>query len=427
MAGIQDTSGQDVMLDGAPRRRRRLVWMGSAAALLIVAGAFAVPSVKRWSEAEQSISSARLRFATVERGSFVRDISAQGRVVAAVSPTLFSPGAGTVTLMVQAGDEVDAGQLLAEVDNPELASQLDQERSRLEELEIEVERQSIGTRQQLLANQQRVDLAQVAITAAERELRRAETSYEHNVISQQDYERAVDDLATARLEHSHAIEDAELQEEALRFEQRTRELQLDRQRLAVTELERRLAEHRMISPVEGMVGNLAVNQKDQVAANQPLMTVVDLTAYEVELQVPEAFADDLGLGMTASVTLNSQRHAASVSAVSPEVRNNQVTARLRFDGDALPSGLRQNQRVTTRIVLDEREDVLMVQRGPFFDAGAGRVAYVVEDGLAVRRSITTGAASLAAIEIVDGLREGETIVLSSLDGYRDSERLLLTD
>lgn len=425
-SGIRDTSATDTVVDPSPLRRRRLIWAGAIVGLLLLGLATALPSVTRWSDSDRSLSRERLRFATVERGRFVRDITAQGRIVAAVAPTLYAPDAGTVTLAVRAGAEVEPGQLLATLANPELESQLEQERSTLESLEIEVERQRIETRQQQLAAQQTIDLAEVRIRAAERELARAEASYEHQVISLQDYEKAKDDLATARLEHQHAIADAKLEKEALGFEQRTRELQLERQRLLVTELERRMEALSVRSPVSGIVGNLAVEQKESVAANQALLTVVDLSAFEVEIQVPETYADDLGIGMETEISLGGRAFQGTLSSVSPEVQDSQVRARMRFDG-MLPPGLRQNQRVTARIVLDSRDDVLTVQRGPFFDSGAGRVAYVVDDRIAVRRPISTGATSLGEIEIVDGLEEGETIVISSVEPFQGAERVLLTE
>ena len=99
----------------------------------------------------------------------------------------------------------------------------------------------------------------------------------------------------------------------------------------------------MKSPVDGIVGTLAVAERASVAQNAPLLTVVDLTAFEIEFQVPESYADDLGLGMDAEVTYAARKYAAKVSAVSPEVRQGQVTGRLRFSGET-PQGLRQNQR-----------------------------------------------------------------------------------
>jgi len=153
--------------------------------------------------------------------------------------------------------------------------------------------------------------------------------------------------------------------------------------------------------------------------------VVDLSAYEVELQVPETFAHDLAIGMPAEIVDGAQRYKGEISTVSPEVVGGQVTARVRF-ADAKPAGLRQNQQLTTRILLDERPNVLMVERGPFVDSGAGRVAYVVNGDVAERRAIQVGATSLNAVELVSGVKEGERLVISGTDDFKGAERVVLT-
>ena len=128
--------------------------------------------------------------------------------------------------------------------------------------------------------------------------------------------------------------------------------------------------------------------------------------------------------MPAEVRAANQMYMATLVAVSPEIIDNQVSGRVRFDS-GVPPGLRQNQRLTTRILLEEKQDVLMVQRGQFFDSGNGRVAYVVEDGVAYRRSILSGATSLNRVEILDGLSEGETIITSSTDAFDGVETVLI--
>ena len=82
----------------------------------------------------------RVRIAEVTRGDLVRDISADGRVIAANSPTLYAIAGGTVTLHVVAGDVVKQGQALAEIDSPELRSKLAQEQATLASLEAEASR-----------------------------------------------------------------------------------------------------------------------------------------------------------------------------------------------------------------------------------------------------------------------------------------------
>ena len=181
----------------------------------------------------------------------------------------------------------------------------------------------------------------------------------------------------------------------------------------------------MRSPVDGQVGQLIVQQRANVAAGAAILSVVDLTALEVEVQVPEVFAHDLAIGMPAEIQDASGKYGAEIRAVSPEVIDGQVTGRIRF-GDAKPAGLRQNQRLTTRILMDSRPDVLMVERGPFLDAGAGRVAYRVRDDVAERVSIQVGATSLNAVEIVSGLAQGDRIVISGTDQFNGAQRIALS-
>ncbi len=423
---IADTSSQDVRLAPPSRTKRNIVIAGSAAVLLVGAW-LAAPAVERWANATVSVPLDRVRIATVTRGDMVRDVSVQGRVVAAVSPTLYASAPGTITLEVVAGEQVEEGQVLAIIDSPELTSRFRQLESGYEQGQMNLERQRIDLRQQALEKHKVADLAAVALTAANREKRRADQADERGVIPKIDYEKAVDDLQNAELAHRHAKADAELFDERAAFELRATEFELRQQELALAELQRQVEQLTIRSPVSGIVGDLLVVQKQAVAKDTPVMAVVDLTRFEIDVQVPESYADDLAVGMQAEVMQGNTRYAGELVAVSPEIVNNQVSGRVRFTGDA-PAGLRQNQRLTTRILLAEHPDVLMVQRGQFLESSGGRVAYVIgEDGLAVRRSIETGARSLAAVEIVNGLDAGDRIVISNIDPFRSAETVLLTD
>ena len=423
---IADTSAQDVALQ-AKSKTRQWVLAGTGLLILIVVAVLVTPSLKRWAGSSISVPRDRLRLATVARTDLVRDVSVQGRVVAAISPSLFAPADGTITLLVEAGAKVVEGQSLALLDSPDLRNQLQQEQATLDSLSVEFERQRIETKQKALDNRKNIDLTRVTLIAAERERRRAESGYKIEAISEIDFEKTKDDLETAKLAHEHAVADAVLDDERLVFELKTRELQVDRQSLLVQDLLRQVDELNMRSPVSGIVGNLMVDQKAAVARNQVVMSVVDLSAFEIEAQVPESYADDLGLGMDAEVLVANQKYPASLVSVSPEIIQNQVTTRIRFTGE-MPPGLRQNQRLTTRILMEEKNNVLTLQRGQFLDSGGSRIAYVLDDdNVAHRRSIEIGARSLAAVEIVNGLKEGEVVVISSIDQFRSADSVLVID
>lgn len=383
--------------------------------------------MQRWANATISVPVDRVRTATVTRGDLVQDVSVQGRVVAAVSPTLYASASGTITIEVAAGEQVLQGQVVATVVSPELNNALQQAESSFEQRKMELERQRIESRQLALEKRKEADLADVALVAANREKRRADEANERGVMPEIDFEKAQDDLRNAELAYKHAVADANLFDERLAFEIKASEFDVGRQQLFVDDLRRQVDDLAIKSPVNGIVGDLLVDQKAAVSRDMPVMAVVDLSRFEIDAQIPESYADDLAIGMTAEVLVGGARYPGQLAAVSPEIVSNQVASRIRFSGD-MPTGLRQNQRLTVRVLLAEHNDVMMVQRGQFLDSGGGRIAYIVtEQGMAEKRLIETGARSLGAVEIVAGLQPGDKIVISNLDAFRSAETVLLTD
>ena len=239
-----------------------------------------------------------------------------------------------------------------------------------------------------------------------------------------DYEKSKDDLNTAELQYEHAKQDAVLEKESLEFELKTRELDLDTQKLTIADIQRQIDELSIRAPVSGVIGNLVVEERENVIANMALLTVVDLSAFEVEIKVPESYADDIGISMDAELSFNGELLAAKVTAISPEVVNNQVAGRLKFVNDSVV-GLKQNQRLAVRIFLESKKDVLKIKRGPFFESGGGQIVYLVNDGVAVKTAISTGSTSISEIEILGGLAQGDRIVISSHDVFNKANIILI--
>lgn len=98
-----------------------------------------------------SIQTSKVQLATVLRGDLTRDVAANGRIVAANAPQVYSPEQGYVDLLVQPGDKVSLGQVIAQVSSPELNNKLKQQESVLQRLSGELERQKLDARRQSLA------------------------------------------------------------------------------------------------------------------------------------------------------------------------------------------------------------------------------------------------------------------------------------
>jgi len=421
---IQQTDSMDVILEKPTGLSRRSKILIGAAVVLILASIPLWPALQRWSRADQSVDLARLRIASVTRGDLERDVAAEGRIVAANHPRLYSPAEGTVSLRVRAGQTVKKGQALATVESPELESQLAQERSRLQSLESELGRARISARQQNVGNEQNAELRRVRLEAARRELQRAEKLRSEGLLNEVEHERNKDAVRLAEVELDQAREGLKLQREVLDFEVADRARQVERQRLVVAELERRVRELAVAAPFDGQVATVDVDDRQAVTANAPLLTVVDLSTYEVEIRIPEAYADEIGSGTRVEIDYAGRKFPGTLTAVSPEVRESQVEGTVAF-GDGPPEGLRQNQRVSVRLVLDRRTDVLKVSRGPFLESGGGRKVYVLEDGLATLRDIRTGAMSVGEVEILEGLAEGDQILLTDTQQFQGAETVLV--
>ncbi len=196
----------------------------------------------------------------------------------------------------------------------------------------------------------------------------------------------------------------------------------DRQKAVVAEVQRQVDALTLRAPFDGQVGQVQAVQSTNLAANAPVLGVVDLSKFEVEIKVPESFARDLAIDMPAQLTGgNGKPFPGEISAVSPEVVNGEVNARVRF-ASAQPEGLRQSQRMSVRVLLDTRKDVLKVERGPFVEQGNG-VAYVMDGRTAVRRPVELGVSSLGEVEIKSGVQPGDRIVVSGSDLFKDAERV----
>ena len=419
-AMIRDTSHQDTVV--APpkgqKNKRRAIIGGSVA----VAAAAVVFLLTAWSSSEHSVNANRIRVAEVGRGTLVRDASVNGRVVAAVSPTLYSTAPSTVTLKVAAGDTVKRGQVLAVLESPDLSDALKVEQSSYSQLEAEVARQRILSRKQKLLAQREADTAEIDRLSAQRTLERYEGVANEGIIAKIDYQKAKDALKSAQIRAKHASDAAALEGDDVGLALKTKINELDRQRLSMANAQRRVDELTVRAPVDGFIGTLSVQNRSVVPANAALMTLVDLSRLEVELEVPETYVSDMGLGMTAEIVLPSGTATGKLSALSPEVVRNQVLARVRFDGEQ-PKGLRQSQRLTARLLIEEKPNVLMVPRGPFVENEGGRFAYVVEDGVAVRRPITVGATSISSVEILSGLKPGDKVVIAGTDTFKNAARV----
>ena len=421
---IESTSNMDrPLVDERSAARKRWLIGGALVAVLILA-AFLFPGIARWSRSERAVDASTLRIGEVVRGDLLRDVSVQGRVIASLHPTLFSSSSGVITLRTKEGSVVRKGDVLAIIDSAELRSDLEQSRAALLSMRSEAGRQRITSNQTQLRREQASRLAAVRLDAAKRALAGSEKLRSEGLVGNLEYQKAQDDVRVATLEYEQARREIGLDAESNNFDLRDRELQVQRQAAATAELQRRADELTIRAPFDGMVANIAVSDRDAVSSSQPLLTVVNLSSLELEIAVPEEYAPFTVIGTPATISFGGNDYRGQVTAISPEVSGSQVNGRVAFAG-AAPPGLKQNQRLTTRLVFDSRKGVLKVPRGAFLESGGGKFVYLVDNGVATKHPIDVGVIGATEVEIASGLKEGDRIVLSDTTGFNGATAVLL--
>jgi HlyD family secretion protein len=313
---ISDGSTMDQQ--AAPRKRLngRRVFLLALALACVIAALLAYPSLHRWASAERAVSASALRIGEVTQGELVRELSVQGRVVAAEAPTLVSPTLGVVSVLVRAGDVVAQGQPLAWIESPELANALEQERSTLLSMQVELDRQRVAARQKHAENLQQVELLEVRERANQRSAQRARALFDEKLVSAIDLEKALDEVEVVQLEIRNQRHKINLDQQSADFDFQNREHLMQRQEFVIRDLERKIDQLAVVSPVSGLVAKVEVRDKDTVQPNQDLFSVVDLSKFQVQIAFPENYSNEVIPGTGAVIVFNGVDYPAEIKYLS---------------------------------------------------------------------------------------------------------------
>src|ERR1700742_1055235 len=246
---LRDTSGQDRVIEPKNIFQRHRKWVIAG---LVVAGALITlfVTLSRYSGAGVSVDRSRVSIAAVERGNFVRDIAADGQVVAAVSPTLYANALGTVNLKVHAGDTVTKGQVLAVVESPDLTAKLSQEEATLASLRLDWQRATLNAEHTLSQMRDAYNQAEVDQKTAQRERDRSRKAYELGAYSELQALKAEDALEKAQFAFQQAKTNYEAAPKTNRFDIDSKKALFERQQYMVADLQRQVDGLDVKSPVE---------------------------------------------------------------------------------------------------------------------------------------------------------------------------------
>jgi HlyD family secretion protein len=396
------------------RLRKRLIYAGST--MVVVAGGLYGYVVRAGSRVDIDPS----RLATVERETVVRSVVATGKVEPVTKVEIKSKANGIIErLHVDVGDEVEAGQVLAELDKEQLAARLREEQANLQAAEANLQ----AARAQLEKNV--IDAEGPDVEFARRAFERARSLFEQKLVAQS----ALDEARSALEVAENRQRSARGQLSVSRARVAEAEAKVAQARASVSRAEEDLRNATIRAPIRATVLTRDVEIGSPVSsilnlgANATLvMTLGDIDRVFVRGKVDEADIGRVRLGQPARITVETfrdRRFEGRVTQISPigVEKDNVTTFEVEVSIDNASNELRANMTANAEIILEEHPDSLVVPEAAII-YDAARNAFVEVPAPSERSGrrrvpIKVGVGNGTRTQVLEGLKQGDKVILPS--------------
>ena len=422
---LHSVAAMDIARPDLKRKRRRrqalVASIGVAAIVLTTIGVYrlkpAAPTVERgtvWTD-------------TVKRGPMLRQVRGLGTLVPdEIRQIPAETEATVVRIRMLPGTQVKANTVLLEMSNPQLQQEaLDAE---LQVKAAQAEYQNLKVKLQSDLMNQKASAATVStdFKAAQRQAKTDKALYEMGVISgmaNNTSQEKADELTTRN----------SLEQERIAINEKSIESQLAVQQTKVDEMQaladlkkKRLEALNVRAGIDGVLTDLPLQVGQHVVPGTMLAKVAQPEHLKAELKIAETQARDIQIGQPASVDTHNGVISGKVMRIDPAVQNGTVTVDVHLDSE-LPKGARPDLSVDGTIDLDRLGNVLFVGRPAFGNEESTISLFKLDpDGHgATRVPVKVGRASVNSIQIIEGLNEGDAVILSDMSRWDNTDRIRL--
>jgi HlyD family secretion protein len=416
-------------MDIARTRHRRDEYLRrtayTAVAVVLVGGA--ATGVARLKPAAPTVDASTLWPDTVRRGAMVRQVRGLGTLVPEDVRWIASASQGRVErVLVRPGAVVAADAVLVELSNPQLEQEAQEARLKLQAAEAVLANLRVQLQSDTL--QQRASRA-----AIDAEFQKARMQAEMNeaLAARQlvsELVRRQSQLDAEQLSIRRGLADQQLASRAAADTAQiaVQQSAVDQARAFAALKLRQVDELRVRAGISGVLQTIAVDVGQQLASGTNLARVANSSRLKAEVKIAETQAKDVQMGQSASIDTRNGLVPGRVTRIDPSVQSGTRTVDVSLDGP-LPNGAVPDLSVDGTIELERLDQVLFVGR-PAFGQEHGLVSLfkVGADGASASRvSVRLGRSSVNTVEVLDGLSEGDRVILSDMSAWDGIDRIRL--
>ena len=410
------------------KKRQLILWTGVAVVVLTVA----VVAVMRLKPAAPTVDRSTIWTDTVKRGDMIRQVRAStGSLVPREDSIELIPAqtdATVVRIRVLPGAQVTPNTILMDLADPQLQQQLLNAQLALKAAQADYKSLQASLESTLM--DKKTAAAQVSADYTQDQLQ-AQTDkalYELGVISGLAYNKSkstADQLAT---QHQLSQQQLGVNERAIEIQLASQQAKVDQAKALLDLYRKQSAALQVRSTISGTLAPLAtpVQVGQHVTAGTSLAEVIQRDKLKAALQIAETQARDIQIGQPASIDTHNGVIPGHVTRIDPAVVNGTRTVDVMLDGP-LPPGAVPQLSVDGTIDLEHLNDILYVGRPALGNENSTLSLFKVDPGGkgATRVSVKVGRASVNNIQVLEGLKEGDTVILSDMSRYDNVDRIRL--
>jgi len=406
------------------KSRKRLIYGGIALAGVVTV----TVALSRLQPAAPSVDGGTLWMDTVRQGPMVREVRGPGTLVPEQMRQVTAVTSGRVErILAQPGDTVQPNTILLQMSNPDVELQALEAEQQLAAAQAQLVSMRSTLRTQLLAQEAAVATAQANYNDAKRKADAADELAKQGLLPQQDISSAKDRAVQTETALKAEQQQLDVLKGSLDEQLTMQQGQVDRLREVVNFQQRLIASMHVRAGATGVLRDLGSPQLQEgqwVRAGDRLATVVQPGRLKAELQIPETQARDVMIGQQALIDTRTDTIPGKVIRVDPAAVNGTVTVDASLPAK-LPRGARPDLSVDGTIVIERLDNVLHVGRPAYGQSNSvvGLFRLDPSGNTAQRVNVRLGRSSVNQIEILDGLKKGDIVILSDMSRWDAVDRV----
>ena len=402
-------------------QRKQFIRIGTAV------GGFIVLIVVVISMLQTSLKRKDLNISTVDKGVIEVSVSASGKVIPAFEEIINSPiNSRIVEVYKRGGDSVDVGTPILKLDlqsaETEYNKQLDEEQmkslqleqqrvtnhNKLSEMEmnLKVSRMELDRKAVELRNERYLDSLGAGTTD---KVRQVELDYNVSILKLKEDEQ--------KYKNEQALAEADL---------KVKELELNIFRKSLAETRRTLEDAQIRSPRKAILTYVNNEIGSQIGQGAKVAIVSDLSHFKIEGEIADTYGDRIAAGSKAVIKIGSEKLDGTVSDVTPLSKNGVISFTVQLEEDnhkRLRSGLKTDVYVMNAV----KDDVLRIANSSYYVGKGEYELCVVNGNQLLKRKVQLGDSNFEYVEVVSGLQEGDQVIVSDMNAYKDKNKLKIED